>query len=157
MEQWKPIDENPNYEVSSMGNVRRVGKEVVLKKMENSGGRYCIDLGRDMKMRLISRLVAKAFVPREDGKDEVDHKNRNCKDDRAENLRWVNRSENLQNTKDRGTKTGERCIYKTPVAYLVQIVRNSKVVYRKNFNTLQEAIQNRNHFLNTYNQVLNQN
>ena len=157
MEEWRTVTENDKYEVSSLGNVRNKKSCLVLKKMKNSVGRNTVDLGRDMRGKLIYRLVAKAFLPHQEGKDEIDHINGDQTDDRLCNLRWVDRSENVINTRDRGTSSGHRCIYKTSSSYLVQICRNSKVVYRKNFSDLEEAIQNRNHFLDTYTQTQNLN
>ena len=157
MEEWKTIPDYPNYEASDNGQIRNKQTKYILKQMKNSTGRFCVDLGRQTRMKFVSRLVAKAYHPQQEGKNEVDHINGDKTDNRACNLRWVNRSENLINTRDRGTTTGERCIYKTSTSYLVQIMRNKKYIYRKNFNTLEEAIQNRNLFLNNYNQIQTQN
>lgn len=157
MEEWRTVTENDKYEVSSLGNVRNKESRLVLKKMKNSVGRNIVDLGRDMRGKLIYRLVAKAFLPRQEGKDEIDHINRDYTDDRLCNLRWADRSENNINTCDKGTSSGHRCIYKTSTSYCVQICRNKVVVYRKNFSDLEEAIQNRNHFLDTYTQTQNLN
>ena len=48
--------------------------------------------------RLTHRLIAQTFCDNPDNKPEVDHINRNSKDNRPENLRWVTRMENAQNT-----------------------------------------------------------
>lgn len=156
MEEWKTIKDFLNYEVSDFGQVRNTNGKV-LKQMKNRSGRFVVDLGRQCRAKHVSRLVAQAFVLNPENKPEVDHINRDCSDNRASNLRWVTRSENIQNTRDKGTTSGERCIYKTPTSFLVQICRNNSIVYRKNFVSLEEAIQNRNHFLSTYNQTQTQN
>lgn len=46
----------------------------------------------------VHRLVGEAFLDKIEGKDEIDHLNRNPKDNRIENLLWKNRSENMLNT-----------------------------------------------------------
>ena len=43
---------------------------------------------------LVHRLVALVFIPTEDIKQQVNHKNRNSSDNRLENLEWVSRAQN---------------------------------------------------------------
>jgi len=45
----------------------------------------------------LHRLIAKAFIPNLDNKPCVDHINRDTKDNRIENLRWVSITENNMN------------------------------------------------------------
>lgn len=49
-----------------------------------------------MKTHLVSRLVATAFIPNPENKEEVNHKNGNPLDNSAGNLEWVTRSENIR-------------------------------------------------------------
>ena len=46
----------------------------------------------------VHRLVATAFVENPNDRPEIDHINTNWEDNRAENLRWVNRYENMHSS-----------------------------------------------------------
>jgi hypothetical protein len=59
-----------------------------------------VDLNKEgkRKTRYIHRLVAEAFVENPTASLEVDHINRITIDNRAENLRWATRKQQLRNT-----------------------------------------------------------
>lgn len=97
MEEWKSIiGLEGRYSISSLGNVRndRTGK--LLKLSINEQGYYRVCLNR--KTALVHRLVGFAFV---EGYSEerchIDHINTIRTDNRVENLRWVTRTENMNN------------------------------------------------------------
>ena len=46
----------------------------------------------------VHRAVAELFIPNPENKPEVDHINTDRHDNRAENLRWVTKKENANNT-----------------------------------------------------------
>jgi hypothetical protein len=46
----------------------------------------------------VHRIVAEAFIPNPHGKREVDHINRDRQDNRAANLQWATKRENMLNT-----------------------------------------------------------
>ena len=113
---WKDI---PGYEgyyqVSNMGRVKSLGRKVRqgVKKngepfyktvrerictLQNSWGNYSSLLFHKdgvVKCLLIHRLVAKMFVPNPNNLPEINHKDGNRKNARAENLEWCNRSYNI--------------------------------------------------------------
>ena len=107
-ELWKPIDGFYN-EVSNFGRVRSVTHEAgngkiyqgkILKPVMTKSGYVNVPLvtGNDETRvtKRVHRLVADAFCKNPDDKDEINHKDGNKENNRAENLEWVTRSENEQ-------------------------------------------------------------
>lgn len=100
MEVWADIVGYPNYQVSTQGNVRNINTGRLLKGREHDGGYrnvYIKDMYGKYRNQYIHRLVATYFVPSDPDCDEVDHINRDKTDNRADNLRWVDRSTNSKN------------------------------------------------------------
>lgn len=95
---WKNI-QNSFYSVSNKGNIKNTKTGLVLKTYSVSGGslRVKLYINGKRKQCSIHRLVAQNFISNPDNKPEVDHINRNNKDNRVENLRWATREENCQN------------------------------------------------------------
>lgn len=87
MEEWRKIEEYPNYEVSSYGNFRRKNYKKEIKGCVKKGYKI-ISLGRG-KTKALHIMVAKVF-PEICGEwfdgCQVHHKNFNKLDNRAENL-----------------------------------------------------------------------
>ena len=114
MEIWKEIEKYEDcYEVSNYGRVRRKDgyvnsgikhndkrfiKGKILKGNLKRNGYLTVDLSKEYKVKTISihRLVAKAFCKNDNPevKTQVNHKNANKQDNRAENLEWVTPEEN---------------------------------------------------------------
>ncbi|MGU3496363.1 HNH endonuclease [Xanthobacteraceae bacterium A53D] len=103
IEEWRPVDDWPDYEVSSHGRVRRTtswGRATAgaVRKPVFISGYAAVTLthrsGR-RKMMLIHRLVAKAFLPSPPlPRMEVNHKDADRANPRAHNLEWVTPSQN---------------------------------------------------------------
>ena len=58
----------------------------------------------------VHRLVAEAFVPNPDNLPEVDHADRNIYNNSVDNLRWVSRKQNLENSVKQFTRNYRPCL-----------------------------------------------
>ena len=96
----KDIKDYPNYAISIDGVIvnKLTGQEVAQVLTGKPQYKYANlknDKGR--KLLRVHRLLAEAYIQKTDGKEQVDHINRNKLDNRVENLRWVTRKENAKN------------------------------------------------------------
>lgn len=101
------LKNHPGYFVSNLGRFRR-GKTKMLATPTNNKG-YCVfGVSQDGRRKYYSahRLVAEYFIGSVDGM-EVNHKNFDKKDNRAENLEIVTHSENMKHyhTDERAKET----------------------------------------------------
>ena len=87
------------YKVSNYGNVLSCKKDRLLKPSFNNSGYLYVILYKNGvgKHYLIHRLVAEAFILNPEEKSDIDHINTIRDDNRVENLRWVTKSENMNN------------------------------------------------------------
>lgn len=95
---WAPVKGfEHDYEVSSIGRVRRKDGEILNPGIHNRGYRRVNFKGKSW---FIHRLVAQAFIPNPEEKPQVNHINGVRDDNRAENLEWVTCQENLRHSYD---------------------------------------------------------
>lgn len=173
MEEWRLINWIPElrgtYEVSNLGNVRRTAclrhehysnTYQVVRKIRNmtptdNGNGYKIvglsvstEAGHRSRNFYVHRLVAIAFIANPENKPEVNHKDHNRENNRADNLEWVTDAENTQysvhlmchpnnNNQMRGIRLRKG-------KYEVQTYHKRKCYYIGRFLTLEEAIDARN-------------
>jgi len=125
-ELWVKIKGFENYEISNFGRIKRLEhtmlcnpgnhqkgphyrhyKERIIEDFCKCGGNrngskglysYVILTNRSIqKVIAVHRLVAEYFCDNPNGYKEIDHIDRNPSNNRADNLRWVTRSENCLN------------------------------------------------------------
>lgn len=115
-ERWATIEQYPDYEVSDLGQVRRVtpGRKTfpgkILKPLSMGQGYLSVALVAEGAVfrRYIHRLVAAAFIGPCPDRHEVNHLNGNKTDNRAGNLEYVTRSGNVRHALDTGLKIPKR-------------------------------------------------
>lgn len=86
MTEWKLIDEFPDYEVSTLGEVRNRTTMQVLRQVKSGGYMQVIIEGK--YRRYVHRLVATAFIPNDDNLPQVNHKDENKTNNNVDNLEW---------------------------------------------------------------------
>lgn len=101
---WKIIDEAPNYQVSNHGRVQNRTTGRMLKYSPTNKGYPKVTLAKDGKyvQRVVHRLVATFFIPKIEGKPEVNHIDGNKNNPQSSNLEWVTHAENLKHAMKTG-------------------------------------------------------
>ena len=93
---WKTIEDFPNYEVSTFGNIKNKTTEKLLKLQKNYSGYLNISLLNNNKKSFrckVHRLVAKAFIINPENKLTVNHIDKIRINNNLENLEWATMSE----------------------------------------------------------------
>jgi hypothetical protein len=100
-EEFKIIEGFETYSISNLGIVKNNLTNRILKQTINSAGYYKVNLFNDRKSypHNIHRLVAKAFIPNPENKQQVDHIDNNPLNNNINNLRWVTNQQNSFNTR----------------------------------------------------------
>lgn len=95
---WKQIKDFPMYSVSDEGQVKNNKTQRILSAAYNQDGYAIVQLWKDKKpsMKRIHRLVLETFCPIENSElFEVNHLDRNIKNNFLQNLEWCSSSQNI--------------------------------------------------------------
>ena len=137
-ELWKPIkDYEGLYEISNLGRIRSLDRYIksrssrgemqfkkgtVLKqKFNRVTGYYVVTLWKngEQKGYTVHRLIASHFLPKDDKREVVNHKDGNKLNNCVSNLEWVSYSENLSHSYSQlNRKVNKRSVHKQTVYYI---------------------------------------
>lgn len=110
-ELWKPVKGYEGlYEVSNLGGIKSLARwrkngensgywqqEKILKQTHTTTGYLKVELSKNKKRSSfkVHRLVAEAFIANPDNKPNINHKDGNPLNNKAENLEWCTQQENI--------------------------------------------------------------
>lgn len=103
-EVWKNIEEYKGlYQVSNLGRIRN-SKNKIMRQYKNHKGYLIIQLSKEgrSKTLIVHRIVAKAFIPNKNNKEQINHINCNKNDNNIKNLEWVTNKENKKHAQLHG-------------------------------------------------------
>lgn len=104
-EEFKPITGYEAYEVSTLGVIKKGNK--IMNPPTYSTGYKVQKLSRNGKSKrvMVHRLVAETFIPKQEGKDVVNHKDGNKQNNAVTNLEWCTLQENCNHATKYGLKS----------------------------------------------------
>jgi hypothetical protein len=94
MEEFRVIEEYPAYKVSNLGRIKNPYGRIIKGKFIEGYKHVELRDESGAKHKRVHRLVAKAFIPNPENKEQVNHINGDKSDNRVENLEWVTNFEN---------------------------------------------------------------
>lgn len=155
MEEYKIIDEYPQYSVSNLGNIKHNKTKKILKKNVDRYGYYYVILSNNgvKKFFRIHRLVGLAFIINPENKLTIDHIDNNKKNNNVNNLRWATHEENYYNKKIyKNNNSGIKGVFfnKKNNKWKAYVCVNKKQIHLGYYENIEDAKQIRQYKANYY-------
>ena len=89
-EVWVELEEFRGYKIGSHGNVYSTKRDKLLRQYDKHGYKYVFlyDGHSKRKCMFVHRLVAIAFIDNPDNLPQINHKDENTANNKADNLEW---------------------------------------------------------------------
>ena len=111
-----------DYEITRDGNIINKHTGRYVKPQPNGKGYLRVAIGK--KLMFVHRLVAEKYIPNEDNKPQVNHKDGNKLNNCVDNLEWVTNQENRDHAVKNGLHaSGEKCPYSKLTKSQVSFIR----------------------------------
>ena len=112
-----------DYEITRNGEVINLHNGKKVKPQLNGKGYLRISIGG--KLVFVHRLVAEIYVPNPENKPQINHKDGNRLNNRADNLEWVTNQENRNHAVKNGLQIhGDACPWAKLNRERVEFIRN---------------------------------
>lgn len=121
MKTWKTYLKNELYEVSSEGEIRNKKTNLIRKPRLDNKGYFRINIYVNGKHTTIPvhQIVVETFFPLEIGKEHINHKDNNPKNNCIKNLERCSHSENMSYSANQGRK-GKGTLYSAEQIYSIK-------------------------------------
>lgn len=119
IEEWRIIEEFPQYSVSDLGRVKNNLTQYILVGGKDKDGyrQVTLSIGKKQYNRRICRLVAIAFIPSPNNLPQVNHKDEDKENDWVGNLEWCTCFyNNNYGSRTQSTRKSVQCI-ETGIVY----------------------------------------
>tara|TARA_R110000868_G_scaffold312275_2_gene573166 strand:- start:82 stop:594 length:513 start_codon:yes stop_codon:yes gene_type:complete len=161
MEQFIPIKNFETYAINKKGEILDLRNKKIMKQYPNINAGNYLQVGLNNENGFLSqrvhRLVAETFIKNDNPLLEVDHIDRDRHNNNFDNLRWVSKTDQMENKNTYG-KSGKKYIFledlkskKNPNPSWVLRIKNSKLNFSKRFQysnyTLDDIVIFRNKLL----------